>query len=205
MTRQHWEDRYHTGLTPWDTRITPPEVVQFWQDPAVPPNALALDLGCGTGTLAGMLSSTGADVIGVDGDRHILRLAQAKARAAGASTRFHQAYAQRLPYADGTFDAVVSSLVFHHLDRDGKQLAAAEAFRVLRDGGQLTVLDFGPPDGLWPWLVSLGLRHLEQTADNLDGRLPQFLAASGFVGVAEDGRARTILGTMRYLVAKRPA
>jgi hypothetical protein len=45
MTRQHWEDRYRTGLTPWDTRITPPEVVQFWQEHAVLPGSLALDLG----------------------------------------------------------------------------------------------------------------------------------------------------------------
>jgi SAM-dependent methyltransferase len=66
MTRLHWEERYRTGPTPWDTGVTPPEVVQFWQSHVVPRAGLALDLGCGTGTNVAYLARLGLRVIGFD-------------------------------------------------------------------------------------------------------------------------------------------
>jgi SAM-dependent methyltransferase len=66
MTRLQWEEHYRTGPTPWDTRITPPEVVQFWQEHAAPPGGLALDLGCGTGTNVAYLASLGLTAIGFE-------------------------------------------------------------------------------------------------------------------------------------------
>jgi SAM-dependent methyltransferase len=80
MTRLHWEDRYHTGLTPWDTRITPPEVVQFWQDHAVPPGGIALDLGCGTGTNVAYLASLGLTAIGFEFASNALMTGQQRLR-----------------------------------------------------------------------------------------------------------------------------
>lgn len=55
--------------------------------------------------------------------------------------RFEHGYAQRLPYSDGEFDRVLSSMMLHHLDADSKAAAAAEVFRVLRPGGRLHVVD----------------------------------------------------------------
>ncbi|MGO9156892.1 class I SAM-dependent methyltransferase [Mycobacterium sp.] len=40
----------------------------------------------------------------------------------GPGIRFERGYAQRLPYADGEFDRVLSSMMFHHLDVDAKPL-----------------------------------------------------------------------------------
>jgi ubiquinone/menaquinone biosynthesis C-methylase UbiE len=43
------------------------------------------------------------------------------------SVRFELGYADRLPYPDSTFDRVVSSLVFHHLEHETKMVALREA------------------------------------------------------------------------------
>jgi ubiquinone/menaquinone biosynthesis C-methylase UbiE len=48
---------------------------------------------------------------------------------------------RRLPLPDASIDVVVSCYAFHHLSDDGKELAAAEAFRVLRPGGRFVAVD----------------------------------------------------------------
>lgn len=53
--------------------------------------------------------------------------------------------AEDLPYGDGSFDAVVSSLFFHHVDFDLKVKALAEAWRVLRPHGKLVIADIHTP------------------------------------------------------------
>ena len=65
-TRQRWEARYSEGFTPWDTQITPPEVVDFWQSERLHPEGLALDLGCGPGTNVRYLATLGLHAIGVE-------------------------------------------------------------------------------------------------------------------------------------------
>jgi SAM-dependent methyltransferase len=64
--RTTWEEHYRTGPTPWDTRITPPEVVQFWQEHPPIAGELALDLGCGTATNVGYLAGLGLMVMGFE-------------------------------------------------------------------------------------------------------------------------------------------
>lgn len=65
-TRKRWESRYGEGNTPWDTQITPPEVVDFWEDERHSRDAVALDLGCGTGTNVRYLAALGLAVVGVE-------------------------------------------------------------------------------------------------------------------------------------------
>ena len=111
------------------------------------PGRRMLDLGCGTGTLVLMARRRhpGATVIGVDGDPVILGIARRKARRAGISVQLDQGMAYALPYADGSFDAVVSTLTFHHLTPDQQARALAEVRRVLRPGGRLVIADVTRP------------------------------------------------------------
>jgi SAM-dependent methyltransferase len=65
-TRTQWEEHYRSGPTPWDTRITPPEVVQFWASERLPKTGLALDLGCGTCTNVAYLAGLGLTALGIE-------------------------------------------------------------------------------------------------------------------------------------------
>lgn len=64
--RARWEERYRTGPTPWDTGITPPEVIHFWAQKWLPPAGVALDIGSGTATNAIYLATQGLTVFGFD-------------------------------------------------------------------------------------------------------------------------------------------
>lgn len=61
-----WEKEYQSGQTPWDSGITPPEVVEFWSSGRLPTAGLALDLGCGTATNVAYLAALGLTAIGVE-------------------------------------------------------------------------------------------------------------------------------------------
>lgn len=106
-----------------------------------------LDLGCGTSTLTIMIKKTQpeAEVIGLDIDTKILAFARSKVEREGLDITFELGAATELPYLDESLDRVVSSMVFHHLDREKKVRALKEIFRVLRPGGELHIADFGKP------------------------------------------------------------
>ena len=106
-----------------------------------------LDVGCGTGTLAIMTKQLHpeTEVVGIDADSKILGIARAKAAKTGIKLVFDQGMADHLPYADSSFDRVLSSLFLHHLTTENKLYTFREVFRVLRSGGRLDVVDFGPP------------------------------------------------------------
>jgi ubiquinone/menaquinone biosynthesis C-methylase UbiE len=150
------------------------------------PGQRILDIGCGTGTLDFLLRKHAPDllVVGLDIDPLVLTIAQRKAAQGNAPMPFALASADTLPYANGSFDQVVSSLMFHHLAAPQKAGMLAEARRVLRPGCRLSILDFGPPSA--SWLATLlttvadGFEHID---DNLHGRVPKLLRQAGFVDV----------------------
>ncbi|WP_406214167.1 class I SAM-dependent methyltransferase [Streptomyces decoyicus] len=92
-----------------------------------------LDAGCGSGPLSAALRDRGADVTGIDASAGMLSLAR---RRLGDDAALHVAdLSDPLPFADGAFDDVVSSLVLHYLEDWGPTLA--EIRRVLKPGGRL--------------------------------------------------------------------
>jgi SAM-dependent methyltransferase len=91
-----------------------------------------LDLGCGHGMAAVVLARRGARVTALDLSRGYLDEACRRAGANAVHVDFVQGDAERLPFADGSFDAVWANAVLHHLD---PSIAAGELRRVLRPGG----------------------------------------------------------------------
>jgi ubiquinone/menaquinone biosynthesis C-methylase UbiE len=91
-----------------------------------------LDWGCGHGMAAVVLARRGAAVTACDLSAGYIDEARARARANGVAVRCLAADAQRLPFAERSFDAVWGHAILHHLD---VPLAARELRRVLRPGG----------------------------------------------------------------------
>ena len=166
-----------------------------------------LDVGCGTGTLLILAANRapGANLTGIDADERILSRARRKIDRAGLSVRLDQGSATALPYADGSFDRVISSLVFHHLTAAEKQIAFAEAFRVLRLGGELHLGDFGEPDSRLMRIVSLLTEKVgrEHVQENFRGMLPAMARQAGFSQVEDTARFHTAFGVLRCLRAAR--
>jgi ubiquinone/menaquinone biosynthesis C-methylase UbiE len=101
-----------------------------------------VDAGCGTGLVALAAAERGGTVIGVDASREMLERLQASASARGLNElSLVHGDIRRIPLPDGSVDAVLSCYAFHHLTDDGKELACAEAFRVLRPGGRFVTVD----------------------------------------------------------------
>lgn len=102
-----------------------------------------LDLACGLGRVSAPLALTGATVVGIDNAFAMVKQAAAKtARAAkseGAKARagYAQGYSGQLPFADGTFDAVLCLGLLEHLPAWLQERTLAECLRVLRKSGAL--------------------------------------------------------------------
>jgi SAM-dependent methyltransferase len=82
--QQRFTQMYLEGITPWDTGISPPELLAAIQGDAALPPGRALDLGCGTGTNSIALAAAGWQVVGVDFAAPAIAQAQAKAAQAQA-------------------------------------------------------------------------------------------------------------------------
>ena len=173
------------------------------------PGQRVLDVGCGTGTLTVMLqqSEPSAEVVGLDGDSETLAIARDKATAAGVSIVFHEAMAYAPPFAAGSFDRIVSSLLFHHLTTEVKRRTLAKIFDLLRPGGTLHIADWGAAQDRLMRVAFLGVQVLDgfaTTADNVAGKLPAFMRQAGFTGVREMHRERTVFGTLSLYAATKP-
>lgn len=177
---------------------------------ALQPGDRVLDLGCGTGTLAIAAKDRvrDAEVVGLDADPKILARAHHKAADRGVAIQFDEGFSDQLPYPDSSFDAVLSTLFFHHIDRQAKEGTVAEIMRVLRPGGRLHIADFGPPGGPLMWLMSRIVRFGDgraNTHENLTGKLPQVLSAADLADVENHGAMRTLFGSLCFYSARRPA
>ncbi|MGK7344628.1 MAG: methyltransferase domain-containing protein [Candidatus Nitrospinota bacterium M3_3B_026] len=106
-------------------------------------NAVALDIGCGTGALSAALSASGAFrmALGCDISGGMLRAAMRKRNGNGA-LRLAQADAVRLPVREGAVDIVVSNLALHWVEDLSTALRQAAA--VLRRGGRMALTVLGP-------------------------------------------------------------
>jgi len=193
------------------------------------PGQRLLDVGCGTGTLALLARRMhpGSTVVGLDGDPTILSIARRKAARAGLTLQYDEGMAYALPYPDHSFDAVVSSLMFHHLSHDQQLRCLAEIRRVLVPGGRLVIADFAPPHNYLMKLARLPARlifraHTRGHGHKAEGdnqhsgghrppsqrhsqRFERELVALGWEGVTPPEYSMTLVGSLALYTAVCPA
>jgi putative AdoMet-dependent methyltransferase len=101
------------------------------------PGEIGLDLGIGTGNLAGLFLRNNISMCGVDQSKAMLQ--QCKLKFPELETKLGNFLA--IPYLDGKFDFVVSSFAFHHLTDEQKWLSLQEIERVLKPRGRICFAD----------------------------------------------------------------
>ena len=159
-----------------------------------------LDIGCGTGTLAiaakQRVGSAGS-VYGLDTSPEMLARADKKASKAGAKVVFKNGIVEALPFPDGQFDAVLSTVMLHHLGRKARQQCAHEVRRVLKPGGRVLAVDFAPPAEGHKGLLDHFHHHGYVTPDDLVALLTEAglkTVKSGAVGI----------GDLQFVLASAP-
>ena len=162
-----------------------------------------LDVGCGTGTLAVLIKQRqpSAEMSGLDPDPKALARARGKAVRAGVSVTFDEGFADAMPYGNGSFDRVLSSLMFHHLPRDAKSGMLREVHRVLVPGGQLHLMDFTGSHGHGR-LAQLLHPH-QALKDNVEDRVVALMREAGFAEPKHVAARKTFFGPIAFYAAQR--
>jgi ubiquinone/menaquinone biosynthesis C-methylase UbiE len=171
-----------------------------------------LDVGCGTGRLAERLADAGGarSVVGIDFSAGMLahaaeRIAPLQALT-NVATSLVRGDATRLPFADGSFDAAVSTEAFHWFpDQDA---ALRDLRRVLRPNGRLLLALVSPPFEIVADVVEVGMRIVGQPLWwTTPSRLRAQVEAAGF-RVERQSRIFRIPGFLlppTLTVARNPA
>ncbi len=115
----------------------------------IDPRDAILEVGCGTGTLtlaAKRRAGPESRVFGIDPAPDMIETAKHKALKNGLDVEFKQGLLEAIPFPDNTFDIVLSSAMMHHVPAgETQRKGIAEAFRVLKPGGQFLIVDLEPP------------------------------------------------------------
>ena len=124
-----WQDGFTDGADPEYTEQILPLVAE-----CLAGARHVLDVGTGEGQVARLVAQLGARVVGLDPTRAQLEVARER----GGDPTYVRGGAERLPFADASFDAVVACLVFEHIPDHVP--AIAEVGRVLAPGGRFVFL-----------------------------------------------------------------
>ncbi len=156
IRRLFFELRYLLGSAPWDTGISPPELMRFIDSH---PAGRALDIGCGTGTNAITLAKRGWNVTGIDFSARAIARARRKARSKGMAVDFIQGDVSTLESLRGPYDLCLDIGCYHSLPLSIRSAYADHLGRLLRRGGTHLMYSFLSPAGetiaTWPTEESL--------------------------------------------------
>lgn len=161
-----------------------------------------VDIGCGTGSQAIAIKRArpGARVVGIDPDRAVLAIAEAKAERAGVSIEWILGLGDRADtlVGRGVADAVISSLVLHQCDEPVKGQILRAMARLARPGARVLIADYGRQRGPMRLLFRMvqAVDGFERTEFNAVGALPGLMRASGLTAVTELDRVATPTGSI---------
>jgi ubiquinone/menaquinone biosynthesis C-methylase UbiE len=118
------------------------------------PGMRVLDVASGTGNAAIPAATRGADVVASDLTPELFEAGRARARAEGVELEWAEADAEDLPFEDGSFDVVMSSIGVMFAPQH--QAAADELVRVCRPGGTIGLLSWTPEGMLGALFRTMG-------------------------------------------------
>lgn len=136
------------------TTISAASLVEFAR---ISSGEAVLDVACGTGVVSITAAGRGAKVRGLDLSPVLLGDARRNAAVVNAQIEFLEGDVEQLPYADATFDVVLSQ--FGHMFAPRPEIAIAEMLRVLKPGGRIAFSTW-PPEMMIGRMFSLTARYL---------------------------------------------
>ncbi len=170
---------------------------------AISEGATVLDVGCGTGTLtllAKIQAGKQGKVYGIDAAPEMIEVARQKALHQQSEVDFQTAVIEALPFSDGKFDVILSSLMFHHLPGDLKERALAEMYRVLKPGGRVLIVDMKSLTGVARVMSIISLIHQGET-----GGVNDLAFLMKKVGYTETQAGNMQWGSIGFIQGKREA
>jgi SAM-dependent methyltransferase len=157
---------------PWDSGISPPELLEFIR---THPAGKAIDLGCGTGTNVITLAKAGWQVSGVDFAPRAIRMAKNKLKRGKIEADLRVGDVTRLDNITGPFDLALDIGCFHSLPRTGKVDYLTQLDRILAPGGSWLMYGFFNPAPLQP-----GPGLAEAEIDQISSRFTLLSRQNGF-------------------------
>jgi cyclopropane fatty-acyl-phospholipid synthase-like methyltransferase len=157
---------------PWDTGISPPELLEFIQTHQP---GRAIDIGCGTGTNLITLANSGWKVTGVDFAPRAIRIARRKLRHARVQANLLIQDVTKLRGITGLFDFALDLGCFHGLSQAGKPKYLEGLDRILAPGGFWLMYGFLKSD---PRHTRSGL--LEEDINQISSHLTLVWRRDGF-------------------------
>lgn len=128
----------------------------FFRRLPIEPGTRVLDVACGAGQIAIPAARAGARVTGLDLAPNWIEQARGRASDAGLDVQFDVGDAEALPYADGSFDLVVSLIGAMFAPRP--DVVASELLRVTRPGGRIVMGNWTPESFVGDFFRTVG-RH----------------------------------------------
>jgi ubiquinone/menaquinone biosynthesis C-methylase UbiE len=148
--KQLKSNRWFAAFWDWMSAHEPKRALEMRKEIVGGATGRVLEIGCGTGASFAHYPAD-AQVVATEPDAEMLKRAEKHLREKGLTNiEPRRAAAQDLPFEDGSFDTVVSCLVFCHVGEDAP-LALAGIRRVLRPGGSFRFMEHVRNDrsGFW--------------------------------------------------------